>query len=77
MSAYDTPFDRRVRYLPQAIENAEMKLAALYREAKRHRRSDILKKPSAVNAAWDREVMIAQIEAAERGQDTSMGVDSV
>lgn len=69
--------ERRLRHLPTAIENTERKLAALYREAKRYRMDDVLRKPSIVNSAWDREVLLAQIEAAERGEEYSMGFDGI
>lgn len=54
--------NRRRYYLPDAIELAERKLAALYREAKRLD-LDLLEGKCAFNEAWDRAVLTAQIEA--------------
>ena len=68
---------RRMRHLPDAIDATERKLAALYAEAAEYRMKDILEKPSAANAAWDREVLLAQVEAAARGEEYSIGIDNV
>lgn len=73
---YKQQYDR-MRRLPGTIEAAEHRLAGLYREARRYRMDELLTMKSAVNEAWDREVLIAQIEAADRGEETSMGIDGV
>jgi hypothetical protein len=56
----------RIRRMDEMLENAERKLAGLYREAKRYNLA-LLDMPSAVDAAWERRVLLAKIEAAERG----------
>jgi hypothetical protein len=60
--------DNRRYYLPGAIEAAERKLAGLYREASRIS-PDLLEGKSAFNEAWDREIVVAKLEAALRGND--------
>lgn len=77
MSDHSEHIYRRMYHMPAQLERAEKKLARLYLEAKQYRMNELLCNPSAVNAAWDREVLIAQIEAAQRGEETSMGVDGV
>lgn len=57
--------DQRRYYLPAALEAAERKLAGLYREAARIA-PDLLDGRSAFCEAWDREVMVAKIEARVR-----------
>jgi len=56
---------RRRYYLPAAIELAERKLAALYREANRIE-PDLIEGKCAFNEAWDRAILTAQVEATIR-----------
>ena len=74
MSA-DLKFYLRVRNFPKRMENARRRLRELEVEAQAVGTRDVRNLLSTVNAAWDREVEKAQIEAAQRGQETSMGVD--
>ena len=73
---YKQQYDRMKR-IPSQIEAAERKVAMLYKEAKRYKMKEVLSRPAAVNSAWDREVLLAQIEAAERGEETSIGIDNL
>ena len=67
---------KRVRYLPVSAEATMAKLARLRVEAEQLGIPiDILSDPTAFSAAWDREIEKAKLEAAQRGQETSMGVD--
>lgn len=63
MSLSETDIRRiqyRKWYLPRAIDAAERKLEALYKEAAETGRKDLL--PEDVNRAWDRTVEIAKRE---------------
>ncbi len=59
--------ERRVRYLPTAIENAEYKLAQLYKEARRYNMTDL------VNAAWETALSEAQADAFVAGGSVGFG----
>ena len=55
----------RVRYLPTSIAKTEEKLRRLYIEAQDFGMADLMIEPSLVNAAWDRETMLAYLEHLE------------
>ena len=74
MSA-DANFYHKVRNFPQRVENARRRLKELERDAAKMGARDIKTQLSVINAAWDREIEHAKIEASERGQECSMGVD--
>lgn len=58
---------QRIRRMQEMLESAERKLAGLYREARRYNLSALLEMPSAADAAWERHVLLAKLDAAERG----------
>ena len=58
----------RIRRMEDMLEAAERKLAGLYREARRYQLNAILDMPSANDAAWERRVLLAKLDAAERGE---------
>ena len=53
----------RIRRMEEMLENAERKLAGLYREARRYNLSALLDMPSAADAAWERHVLLAKLDA--------------
>ncbi|NVD44370.1 hypothetical protein [Qipengyuania atrilutea] len=57
----------RQRRMAEMVEATERKLLGLYREASRYKMSEVMRKPSLLNEAWEREMMLARIEA-DRGQ---------
>lgn len=63
---------RRIKRMEEMLENAERKLAGLYRECKRYGLNCYLDTPSANDAAWDRRVLLAKLEAAERGESYTL-----
>lgn len=67
----------RIRYIHgDGIDRALKRLAKLKVEAENLGAPiHILEDPTAFSAAWDREVEIARLEAATKGQEHSMGVD--
>ena len=67
----------RIRVLPGQLERARRHYAALVAEARRYRMTDILTSPERVNEAWEREILGARIDAADRGGEVRMGVDSL
>lgn len=67
----------RVRILPEQLERARRRYAALVAEARLYRMTDVLTGPELVNESWEREILGAQIDAAEVGGETSMGVDTL
>lgn len=60
----DEALYHRKRRLPEVIEATERKLAGLYREARRYGADEILSNKYHVNAAWDREVLVAELEGS-------------
>lgn len=60
---------RRMRRMPEMLEATERKLAGLYREAARYGMTELLESPSAFSEAWDREIIVAKLEAGLRGND--------
>ena len=68
-------FDRRMYYLPTAIERAERKLAALYAEDRGKTCNQLLVDPKCFHRAWEREIREAQIDAAKADLEHSMGVE--
>lgn len=63
---------QRIRRMEEMLDATERKLAGLYREAQRYGLSRVLDMPSAVDAAWERRVLLAKIEAAQRGQEYTL-----
>lgn len=61
---------RRIYRMAGVIEAAERKLAGLYREADRYGMADLLERPEIAAEAWEREVAIARLKAAARGERT-------
>ena len=66
-----------MRRMPEMIEATERKLAGLYREARRYTMSEVLVNPAIVEAAWNREIALAQLRAARLGQETTIAGDGV
>lgn len=62
----------RIRRMEEMLETTERKLAGLYREAKRYNLNALLDSPSAVNAAWERRILLGKLEAAENGEEYTL-----
>lgn len=55
----------RVKRLPDMIEATERKLAGLYREARRYKMDEVLTNKHQLNEAWEREILVAMLEASD------------
>jgi hypothetical protein len=53
---------QRVRRLPERLARREKEYAAALLEAKALRMDDILKQPSVVSRAWEREKLLAELD---------------
>jgi hypothetical protein len=56
---------QRKNRMAEMLESTERKLAGLYREARRYEMSEILDKPCAADAAWERAALLATLDRAE------------
>lgn len=68
---------QRQRRMPDMIEATERKYLGLLREAKRYGMHDILSSKYHSDRAWDREIVLAKLEAAYSGGETTIAGDGV
>ena len=65
---------QRIRRMEEMVAATERKLAGLYQEARRYRLNKLLESPCAANAAWDRDILLAKLDAAAEGRTYTMEV---